>query len=374
MEQHIRVAIAGLGNCASSLIQGINFYNTVSEGDDIPGLLHPVIGGYRPSDIDIVAAFDIDERKVGKDVSDAIFSKPNNTKIFCESIHPTGTIVSRGPTFDGYPGHFEDYSDDIRPMESKLPAVDVVNILKETKPDILVSYLPVGSQQATEHYANACLEAGVSFANAIPVFIASVPEYQKKFAAKGLVCAGDDIKSQVGATIVHRVLTDLFKNRGVKLNRTYQLNFGGNTDFLNMLERSRLISKKISKTEAVQSQLPEPLPKKNIHIGPSDFVEWLNDNKVCYIRMEGNGFGNVPMEIELRLSVEDSPNSAGVMIDVIRLCKTALDNGITGYLDEVSSFAFKHPTRQYADSDVFKNLEAFIARLSRKEPAKTAFV
>lgn len=364
--KQIRIAIAGVGNCASSLIQGINFYKNVSDKKDIPGLLHPVIGEYAPSSIKVVAAFDIDERKVGKDVSEAIFEKPNNTKIFAKDIPLSGTIVSRGPTLDGYPNHFDEYREDIRPIESKAEPADITAILKETKPDIFVNYLPVGSQKASKFYADACLASEVSFINAIPVFISSTPEYQEKFAAKNLVCAGDDIKSQVGATIIHRVLTNLFERRGVQLTKTYQLNVGGNTDFLNMLERTRLVHKKISKTEAVQSQLKEPLEKANIHIGPSDFVEWLKDNKICYIKMEGNGFGEIPLEIDLKLSVEDSPNSAGVMIDVIRLCKLALDNGIKGYLDEVSSFGFKHPMNQYPDSEVFIRLENFITKLAEE--------
>lgn len=360
----IKIAIVGVGNCASSLIQGTNFYKNISRGDKIPGLLHTAIGQYKPSDIKIVAAFDIDKRKVGKDVAQAIFQKPNNTKIFCRSIEPCHAVVSRGPTFDGYPEHFNRYHKDIRPIESEQPPVDVVKILKKTAPDFLINYLPVGSQKATKFYVNCCLEAGISFINAIPVFICSEKKYIKRFADKNLVCAGDDVKSQVGATIVHRVLTNLFEKRGVKLVRTYQLNVGGNTDFLNMLEQSRLAQKKISKTESVQSQLSRPLDKKNIHIGPSDFIEWLKDNKICYIKMEGTGFGNMPIALDLKLSVEDSPNSAGVMIDVIRLSKLALDNNIKGYLDEVSAFGFKHPLNQYPDSAIFEKLEKFISRLS----------
>jgi myo-inositol-1-phosphate synthase len=359
----IRIAIVGVGNCASSLIQGIHLYRN-SGLERIPGLLHKEIGKYRPGDIEVVAAFDIDTRKVGKDVAKAIFQKPNNTSVFCADIPATGTIVERGPTLDGLPSHLENYDEDVRPVESKAKPVDVAAALIKAKPDLLISYLPVGSQKATEYYVDACLKAGVSFVNAVPVFICSTDTYAKKFAAKKLLCAGDDIKSQVGATITHRVLTDLFEKRGVRLTKTYQLNVGGNTDFLNMLDRSRLKQKKESKTEAVQSQLEKPLSGENIHIGPSDFIPFLKDNKVAFIRMEGEGFGGLPIELELRLSVEDSPNSAGVMIDVIRLMKLAQDSGMTGYLDEVSSFAFKHPRRQYTDSEIFERLEDFIKRLS----------
>ena len=357
----IKVAIAGVGNCASSLVQGIHFYNDTTQA---LGLLHDLVGGYKPSDIKIVAAFDIDERKVGKDISEAIFAKPNNTKIFQREIPKYGVRVLRGPTLDGYPKHFDQYDENIRPIESGQAEVDVKRILEQTAPDILINYLPVGSQKATEYYAQACIDAGVSFVNAIPVFICSRGEWAKRFAKKNLVCAGDDIKSQIGATIVHRVLANLFEKKGVKLTRTYQLNIGGNTDFLNMIEESRLSNKRKSKTEAVQSQLAIPLKKENIHIGPSDFVEWLKDNKICYITMEGKGFGDIPITLELKLSVEDSPNSAGVMIDVLRVCKFALDKKLKGYLSEISNFAFKHPLSQISDDAAIRLLEDFIQKYS----------
>lgn len=360
----IRIAIAGVGNCASSLIQGISFYRIVSSNQPVPGLLNNTIGPYRPGDIRVVAAFDIDARKVGLDVADAIFQKPNNTAVFSRPVKKIGVKVLRGPTLDGYPRHFRDYPEEIRFVESKLKAVDMTAVLKKTRPDLLINYLPVGSDEASRFYADCCLAAGVSFVNAVPVFIVSEPAYIKKFEERGLVCAGDDIKSQVGATIVHRVLVNLFRQRGVVLRRTYQLNMGGNTDFLNMLDRERLKQKKISKTEAVQSQLDKPLARRNIHIGPSDFIEWLDDRKICYLVMEGEQFGGVPMTLELKLNVEDSPNSAGVMIDVIRCVKLALDNGRKGYLDEVSAFAFKHPLKQYTDSEAIKKLKQFIADLS----------
>jgi len=353
----VKIAIVGMGNCASSLIQGIYFYKSMKK---IPGLLHDEIGKYKIRDIEIVAAFDIDERKVGKDVSEAIFQKPNNTKVFFNKISKIGVKVLRGPTLDGLPKHMKDFPDEIRFKESKQKSVNVVEILRKTKPDLLINYLPVGSKKATEYYVNACLEAGVSFINAIPVFICSREEYSKKFKEKKLVCLGDDIKAQIGATVTHRVLTNLFEKRGVKLKRTYQLNFGGNTDFLNMLERNILGSKKISKTESVQSQLKHPLDKENIHVGPSDFIPWLKDNKICQIRMEGEQFGGTPVKIDLKLSVEDSPNSAGVMVDAIRCAKLALDRGLSGYLEEISAFAFKHPRKQYTDDEAFRMIEEFI--------------
>lgn len=360
----IKVAIAGVGNCASSLIQGIHFYKDIGDATSVPGLLHNSIGNYKPADVQIVAAFDIDERKVGKDVSEAIFAKPNNTKIFQKNIPNCGVKVSRGPTLDGYPEHFNRYDKNIRPVESKEKEVDVTKTLRKARPDILINYLPVGSEKATEYYARACLDAGVSFINAIPVFLCSTEQLSSRFADKGLVCAGDDIKSQLGATIVHRVLANVFEKRGINLIRTYQLNIGGNTDFLNMIEESRLLNKRISKTEAVQSQLASSLEKRNIHIGPSDFVEWLRDNKICYITMEGRGFGDIPLTLDLKLSVEDSPNSAGVMIDVLRVCKLALDKGLKGYLNEISAFAFKHPLHQCSDDEAMRTLENFIQKYS----------
>jgi myo-inositol-1-phosphate synthase len=363
----IKIAIAGIGNCASSLIQGIYYYKNKK---NIPGILHDKIGNYKIGDMEIVSAFDIDERKIGRDLSEAIFQKPNNTKIFFNEIPKLRVKVLRGPTLDGLPNHMREFPEEIRFKESKQKPVNVVEILKKTKPDVLINYLPVGSEEATKYYANACLEAGVSFINAIPVFICSKEEYSKKFKEKGLVCLGDDVKAQIGATITHRVLTNLFEKRGVKLKRTYQLNFGGNTDFLNMLERNRLESKKISKTESVQSQLKNHLDKENIHIGPSDFIPWLKDNKICQIRMEGEQFGGTPVEIDLKLSVEDSPNSAGVMIDAIRCAKLALDRGLSGYLEEISAFAFKHPRKQFTDDETFQKMENFIKGKLNKNTKK----
>lgn len=343
----IRIAFVGVGNCCSSLVQGLNFY----KAEEI-GLMHKSMGGYEISDIQICAAFDIDSAKVGRDVSEAIFSGNNCTKIF--SMPPlTGIIVKKGPVLDGIGKYI---SIDI----SNEKQCDVAEELRKNKADILINYLPVGSQKATEFYANAAIDAGCAFINCMPVFIASEPSWERKFREKGLPVIGDDIKSQVGATIVHRVLTNLFKDRGVKLDRTYQLNVGGNTDFLNMLERERLKYKKISKTESVQSQTEKRLEDRNIHVGPSDFVPWLNDNKICFIRMEGRGFGGVPMEIELRMSVEDSPNSAGVVIDAIRCAKIAKDRGIGGVVP-VSSYFMKHPPEQYTDSHAKKIVEDFIS-------------
>ena len=299
----IKLAIAGVGNCCSSLIQGIFYYKDIKGSDSlIPGLMHNSIGGYLPSSIKPVVAFDIDRRKVGKDLSEAIFAKPNCTKLFCKNIPKTGVKVQMGPVLDGVAKHMEDFPEDRSFRVSDEAPVDVVKVLKESGADVLVSYMPVGSEEAARYYANCALEAGVAFVNCMPVFIASDREWENRFKEKGIPIIGDDIKSQVGATITHRVLTKLFQDRGVKLDRTYQLNTGGNTDFLNMLERTRLKSKKISKTEAVQSQLPARLSQNDIHIGPSDYVPWQNDNKVCFIRMEGRKFGDVPLELELRLS------------------------------------------------------------------------
>jgi myo-inositol-1-phosphate synthase len=358
MAQKIKIAVVGVGNCASSLIQGIYYYKNIK--GEIPGILHQNIGPYSISDIEVVAAFDIDERKVGRDVSGAIFAKPNNTIIFEKNVPFMNVKVMRGPTLDGFAEHMNEFDEDLRFVESKANPVDVVSILKSTKPDVLINYLPVGSQKATEYYADCCLNAGVSYINAIPVFIASEGPYAAEFEKRGLVCIGDDIKSQVGATIIHRVLTDLFEKRGIKVKRTYQLNMAGNTDFLNMLDRKRLGTKKISKTEAVQSQLKKPLDKNNIHVGPSDFIPWQKDNKICFIRMEGEQFGGVPMNLDLRLSVEDSPNSAGVMIDLIRCVKLAIDRGLRGYQSDISAFGFKHPKIQYTDDEACKRLESFI--------------
>ncbi len=355
----VRLAIVGVGNCASSLIQGIYYYKNADQ-EKVSGLMHYDIGGYKPWDIEIVAAFDIDERKVGKDISEAIFAKPNCTTVFCKDVPKMNVTVCMGHVLDGYADHMKDYPEDRSFKLAKNEPVDVVKVLREAKADVVINYCPVGSEEATRFYAQCALEAGCAFVNCIPVFIASDEEWAKKFEEKNLPIVGDDIKSQVGATITHRVLAKLFSDRGVRLDRTYQLNFGGNTDFLNMLERARLKSKKISKTEAVQSQLPKPLPPENIHIGPSDYVPWLNDRKICYIRMEGRLFGDVPMYIELKLDVEDSPNSAGVAIDAIRCAKLALDRGIGGPLYSISAYTMKHPPIQYPDFQARQMVEEFI--------------
>lgn len=362
MDREIRIAIAGVGNCTSALVQGAYYYKNINSNDDlIPGLMHNVLGGYKLSDIKFVAAFDVDKRKVGKDLSEAIFSKPNCTTLFQPEIPKQGVTVQKGPVLDGVASHMKDYpAEQTFIVDEKASAVDVVKELKKSRAEILLNYLPVGSQQAVEYYANACLEAGIALINCMPVFIASNNEWAKRFEAKGLPVVGDDVKSQVGATITHRVLTKLFADRGVKIDRTYQLNTGGNTDFLNMLERSRLKSKKISKTESVQSQLPIPLEPENIHIGPSDYVPWQKDNKVCFIRIEGRKFGDVPLEFEARLSVEDSPNSAGVAIDAIRCCKLALDRGIAGPLKSISAYVMKHPPQQFPDNVAREMVEQFI--------------
>ena len=359
----IKIAIGGVGNCASSLIQGIQYYRSKGP-DDMPGLMHWEIGGYEPGDIEVVAAFDIDKRKVGIDVNKAIFSKPNCTTVFCPEIPDAGVKVRMGKVLDGFSEHMKDYDDNrtfILADDPQTTEKDVLTALKESGADVLLNYLPVGSEEATKFYAGCALEAGIAYINNMPVFIASNPEWAEKFAEKKLPIIGDDIKAQLGATITHRVLTDLFKTRGVKLERTYQLNTGGNTDFLNMLNQKRLVSKKISKTEAVQSVTAKRLDKDNIHIGPSDYVAWQNDNKVCFLRMEGRLFGNVPMNIELRLSVEDSPNSAGIAIDSIRCCKLALDRGQSGILHGPSAYFSKHPPKQFTDDVARQMTEDFIA-------------
>jgi myo-inositol-1-phosphate synthase len=359
----IKIAVVGIGNCASSLIQGIEYYRHKEDGEQI-GLMHYDLGGYRPQDIEVVAAFDIDKRKVGKDLAEAIFSLPNCTTVFCNGVPPNGVKVHMGRIMDGFCEHMKDYDEKhtFLPANEPEPSKeDVVRVLKESRAEIFVNYLPVGSEEATRFYADCALEAGVGFINNIPVFIASDPTWAARFEERNLPLIGDDIKSQLGATIVHRVLTNLFMNRGVKLERTYQLNTGGNTDFLNMLDRSRLKSKKKSKTESVQSQLGEErLNKENIHIGPSDWVAWQKDNKVCFIRMEGKLFGEVPMNLELRLSVEDSPNSAGVAIDSIRCAKLALERGQGGVLEAPAAYFCNHPPRQYTDNEAYRMTEAFI--------------
>jgi len=358
----IKVAIIGIGNCASSLIQGIYYYKNKNPEEAI-GLMHWDIGGYTPSDIEIVAAFDIDKRKVGKDVSDAIFAKPNCTQIFCSEIPKMDVKVKMGQILDGVAPHMADHKDDYTFIVSdgeENSQTEIVKILKESEADILINYLPVGSEEATKFYAQCALDAGVAFINNMPVFIVSNPGWAAKFEEKGIPIVGDDIKAQIGATITHRTLANLFRERGVKVDRTYQLNTGGNTDFLNMLNRSRLDSKKESKTEAVQSVLGERLEDENIHIGPSDYVTWQGDNKICFLRMEGKTFGDVPMNIELRLSVEDSPNSAGCVIDAIRCCKLALERGVGGPLESISAYTMKHPPKQYTDDIASEMVDEFI--------------
>ena len=357
----INIAIAGIGNCASSLVQGIEHYR--AGANDTVGLMHQELGGYRPSDIRVVAAWDVDTRKVGSDVAEAIFAKPNCTTVFCEAIERTGATVMMGRVLDGVADHMADHPEERTFQLADLPEPtkeEVVAVLRDSKADVLMNYLPVGSQAATEFYAECALEAGVAFVNNIPVFIASNPEWADRFAKAGVPIIGDDIKAQLGATIVHRVLTDLFKKRGVRLDRTYQLNTGGNTDFLNMLNRSRLASKKTSKTEAVQSVAQTRLEDENIHVGPSDYVAWQNDNKVCFLRMEGQLFGGVPMNLELRLSVEDSPNSAGVAIDMIRCAKLARDRGMAGPVLPAAAWFCKHPPVQMTDDEAHQAVEAFI--------------
>jgi myo-inositol-1-phosphate synthase len=355
----IRAAIAGVGNCASSLIQGLEFYRTRG-GRDVAGLMHPRIGQWGCGDIEVVAAFDVDKRKVGRPLAEAMFAKPNCTRIFQKAIQVSNVEVCMGPVLDGLAPHMLDYPEDEAFRAADEAPVEVARVLSDTRAEVLICYLPVGSEQAVRHYAQACLDAGVAMVNCVPVFIASDPEWARRFREAGLPIVGDDIKSQVGATIVHRELARLFGDRGVSLERTYQLNTGGNTDFLNMLSLERLKSKKISKTESVQSQLDERLDPRDIHIGPSDYVPWQDDNKVCFIRMEGRGFGDAPIELELRLSVQDSPNSAGVVIDAVRCAKLGLDRGLAGPLDAVSAYFMKSPPRQMRDSEARERTERFI--------------
>jgi myo-inositol-1-phosphate synthase len=360
--QTVKIAIVGVGNCASALIQGLYYYKDKNAAEAI-GLMHWDIGGYTPDRIEVVAAFDIDRRKVGRDLREAVFAPPNCTTVFCQKLPETGIPVQMGQILDGISEHMREYAEHRTFLPAEHPQPDkpkLVRLLKESGAEILLNYLPVGSEQATRFYAECALEAGLAFINNIPVFIASDPAWAERFAHKGIPLIGDDIKSQLGATITHRVLTDLFAKRGVKLERTYQLNTGGNTDFLNMLNRHRLSSKKLSKTEAVQSVMPQRLANDNIHIGPSDYVPWQNDNKVCFIRMEGKLFGDVPMNLELRLSVEDSPNSAGVAIDAIRCAKLALDRGMGGVLEGPSAYFCKHPPLQFTDDAAFQMIETFI--------------
>jgi len=358
----INVAIIGVGNCASSLVQGIHYYRKVKEGESVPGLMHINLGGYHINQINFVAAFDIDKNKVGKDLAEAIFTKPNNTFKFCD-VPSTGVKVTRGMTHDGLGKYLSQII-----TKSSGATADIVGILKETKTDIVVNFLPVGSEEATKWYIEQVLAAGCGFVNCIPVFIAREPYWYKRFADAGLPIIGDDIKSQVGATITHRVLTRLFHDRGVKLERTYQLNFGGNTDFYNMLERERLESKKISKTNAVTSQLDYEIDKENIYIGPSDYVPWLADRKFCYIKMEGRTFGDVPLNLELKMEVWDSPNSAGVVIDAIRCCKLAMDRSLTGTIVAPSSYFMKSPPIQYSDDEAHRRVENFITGKEQQTP------
>jgi myo-inositol-1-phosphate synthase len=355
MPGSINVAIIGVGNCASSLVQGVYYYKNAKEGHSIPGIMHINLGGYHISDINFVAAIDIDKNKVGKDLAEAIFTPPNNTFKFTD-VPPTGVKVVRGMTHDGLGKYLSQII-----QKAPGPTANIVQILKETKTDIVLNYLPVGSEMATKWYVEQVLNAGCGFVNCIPQFIGREKYWQKRFEDRGLPVIGDDIKSQVGATIVHRVLTRLFRDRGVKLERTYQLNFGGNTDFLNMLERERLESKKISKTNAVTSQLDYKLDPNDIHVGPSDYVPWLLDRKFCHIRMEGRTFGDVPLNLELKLEVWDSPNSAGVVIDAIRCCKLALDHGLKGALVAPSAYFMKSPPIQYTDDEARRMVEEFIA-------------
>jgi myo-inositol-1-phosphate synthase len=350
----VRVALIGVGNCASSLVQGVHFYRDASEQETIPGLMHVNLGGYHVRDIEFTAAFDVSQTKVGKDLGEAIFAEPNNTFKFC-GVPELGVRVARGMTHDGIGKYLKQVV-----RKAAGPTDDIVGILKSTQTDVVVSYLPVGSEMATKWYVEQILEAGCAFVNCIPVFIASEPYWQRRFEDRGLPVIGDDIKSQVGATITHRVLANLFRERGVRLDRTYQLNFGGNTDFLNMLERDRLESKKISKTNAVTSQLGHTLPAESTHVGPSDYVPWLHDRKWCYIRMEGTTFGNVPLNCEVKLEVWDSPNSAGVVIDAIRCAKLAMDRGLGGAVAAPSSYFMKAPPQQFTDNQARELVESFI--------------
>jgi myo-inositol-1-phosphate synthase len=359
----IRIAIVGVGNCASSLVQGIEFYRESSQKNpkfEPLGLMHLDIAGYKPWDIEVGAAFDIDRRKVGKPLKEALFAKPNCTKIIYPNLNDSAVVVSMGEISDGVSEHMKDYPQDRIFLVADQKPSDVEQVLKDCEVDVLLNYLPVGSDKATAFYAQACLNTGVSLINCMPSFIVSDRQWAKRFEEKGIPVVGDDVKSQMGATIIHRALVKLFEDRGVRLDRTYQINTGGNTDFLNMLNRSRLRNKRISKTEAIQSLLETPLEPENIHIGPSDYVPWQNDNKVCFLRMEGRGFGEVPLSLELRLSVEDSPNSGGMTIDAIRCCKIARERDIGGPLLSISAYAMKHPPAQFPDNQAKAMVEEFI--------------
>ncbi len=362
----IRIALVGIGNCASSLVQGIHHYRG-RDPEPFCGLMHWEIGGYGPGDLEIAAAFDIDRRKVGRDLAEAIFAEPNCTTVFRPQVPPSGVTVRMGPVLDGVSEHMRQYPEETTFCPADLPQPsmeEVVQVLRRSGAEVLVNFLPVGSEQASRFYARCALEAGLALVNCMPVFIASDPLWAALFAERGLPVIGDDIKAQIGATIVHRALTDLFRRRGVRLERTYQLNVGGNTDFLNMLNRQRLVSKKISKTEAVQSVAGVRLPDRDMHVGPSDYVPWQKDRKVCFIRMEGCNFGGVPVELELRLSVEDSPNSAGVVIDAVRCCKLALRRGVGGVLHGPAAYFCKHPPRQYPDDEAHHLTELFLEQES----------
>ena len=364
MANRIRIAINGVGNCASSLVQGLAYYDferARNKRELSLGLMHYRIGPYGPGDIEVVAAFDIDRRKVGQTLDQAVFAPPNCTRDILRPLPKSKIKVQMAPVLDGVAEHMKDYPPDQRFEPASAKPVNIAKVLKSSGAEILVNYLPVGSQKATENVARACLEAGVSLVNCMPVFIVSDKRWAAEFTCRGIPCVGDDIKAQVGATIVHRTLTRLFVERGVKLDATYQLNVGGNTDFLNMLKRERLASKRISKTEAVQSQLPSPLPSDQVHIGPADYVPWLKDNKVCFLRMEGRGFAGIPLTVELRLSVEDSPNSGGVAIDAIRCCKLARDRRLAGPLTSISAYTMKHPPEQFTDNAARQMVEEFIA-------------
>ncbi len=359
----IRIAIAGIGNCASSLVQGIHYYRG-KQADEVIGLMHHAVGGYRAEDIEVVAAWDVDRRKVGRDVSEAIFAAPNCTTVFCKNIPASGVEVAMGRVMDGVSPHMGEHAEELSFRLADAPEAtreSVVAMLKASGAEVLLNYLPVGSEEASKFYAECALEAGVAFVNNIPVFIASDPEWARRFEERNIPIIGDDIKAQLGATITHRNLTDLFAKRGVKLDRTYQLNTGGNTDFLNMKNQDRLESKKESKTEAVQAVAAQRLDDTDIHVGPSDYIPWQKDNKVCFLRMEGRMFGDVPLKSVLRLSVEDSPNSAGVAIDSIRLAKLALDNGVGGVLHGLSAYLCKHPMKQFTDDEAHRMIEEFIA-------------
>ncbi|MEU7829800.1 MULTISPECIES: inositol-3-phosphate synthase [unclassified Nonomuraea] len=350
----VRVAIVGVGNCAASLVQGVHYYKDADPATRVPGLMHVKFGDYHVGDVEFVAAFDVDAKKVGRDLSEAIGASENNTIKFAD-VPPTGVIVQRGHTFDGLGEYYREIIE-----ESDESPVDVVQVLRESQVDVLVSYLPVGSEAADRFYAQCALDAKVAFVNALPVFIASDPEWAEKFTAAGVPIVGDDIKSQVGATITHRVLAKLFEDRGVELLRTYQLNVGGNMDFMNMLERTRLQSKKISKTQSVTSQIPHEMAKADVHIGPSDHVPWLDDRKLAFVRLEGRSFGDTPLTLEYKLEVWDSPNSAGIIIDAVRAAKIALDRGIAGPILSASSYFMKSPPVQYSDDDARDYVEKFI--------------